>query len=165
MIPGAARNWSAVNTIQQSTLNKRQKMTTLPLINSINRSFSRFAFILVPLVVFACLVLPDTARAVIPPPDGGYPGGNTAKGQSALLSLTSGGYNTAIGFWSLRSDTTTSFNTGIGAGTLFANIGEQNTATGALALLSNTTGSLNTANGTSALFGNIAGFANTGHWR
>jgi hypothetical protein len=89
----------------------------------------------------------------------------TPQKDSALLSLTSGGYNTAIGFWSLRSDTTTSFNTGIGAGTLFANIGEQNTATGALALLSNTTGSLNTANGTSALFGNIAGFANTGHWR
>ena len=39
MIPGRARNWSAVNTIQQSTLNKRQKMTTLPLINSISRSF------------------------------------------------------------------------------------------------------------------------------
>jgi hypothetical protein len=84
MIPGAARNWSAVNTIQQSTLNKRQKMTTLPLINSINRSFSRFAFILVPLV-FACLVLPDTARAVIPPPDGGYPG-ETPQKDRALFS-------------------------------------------------------------------------------
>ena len=27
------------------------------------------------------------ARAVLPPPDGGYPGGNTAEGVSALASL------------------------------------------------------------------------------
>ena len=163
MIPGRARNWSAVNTIQQSTLNKRQKMTTLPLINSISRSF--------PVRFHSCparvRLLGATRHGAGSHSAAGWrlSWRNTAKGQSALLSLTSGGYNTAIGFWSLRSDTTTSFNTGIGAGTLFANIGEQNTATGALALLSNTTGSLNTANGTSALFGNIAGFANTGHWR
>ena len=30
-------------------------------------------------------VLPKT-HAVVPPPDGGYPGGNTAEGQSALLA-------------------------------------------------------------------------------
>ena len=41
-------------------------------------------------------------RAVVPAPDGGYPGGNTAEGQNALLSLTTGGVNTAIGFVSLR---------------------------------------------------------------
>jgi hypothetical protein len=29
-------------------------------------------------------------RAVVPPPDGGYPGGNTAEGQNALFSLTTG---------------------------------------------------------------------------
>ena len=48
----------------------------------------------------ARLHLPD-GHAVSPPPDGGYPGGNTAEGQSALLSLTSGTFNTAIGFLSL----------------------------------------------------------------
>src|SRR5438477_6752129 len=95
-------------------------------------------------------VLPKT-HAVIPAPDGGYPGGNTAEGQAALLSLTTGGFNTAVGFFSLRSDTTGQFNTAIGAGTLLANTADYNTATGAGALLSNNTGPLNTANGTLAL--------------
>jgi hypothetical protein len=92
-------------------------MITLRLIHSVGRSPSRLGLHLIPLAL-ACFALLNRAEAVSPPPDGGYPGGNTAKGQSALLSLTSGQYNTAIGFWSLRSDTTTSFNTGIGAGTL-----------------------------------------------
>ena len=30
------------------------------------------------------------SQAVSPPPDGGYPGNNTAEGQNALLSLTTG---------------------------------------------------------------------------
>jgi hypothetical protein len=87
------------------------------------------------------------AQAVSPAPDGGYPGGNTAEGQTALLSLTSGGFNTAVGFLSLRSNTTNSFNTAVGAGTLLANTADENTATGAGALLSNTTGDRNMANG------------------
>ena len=53
-------------------------------------------------------------QAVVPPPDGGYPGGNTAEGQNALLSLTTGGFNTGLGFLSLRSNTTGSFNTAVG---------------------------------------------------
>src|SRR5438105_10452617 len=89
---------------------------------------------------FACFALSPGARAVVPAPDGGYPGGNTAEGQSALLSLTTGGFNTAVGYLSLRSDTTGSFNTAVGAGTLFANTGDSNTAIGAAALLSNSTG-------------------------
>jgi hypothetical protein len=101
------------------------------------------------------------AFGVVPAPDGGYPGGNTAEGQAALLSLTTGGFNTAVGFLSLRSNTTNSFNTAIGAGALLANTAVQNTATGAGALLSNTAGEANTANGTFALFGNTIGGANT----
>jgi hypothetical protein len=104
--------------------------------------------------------LPDT-QAVTPPPDGGYPGGNTAEGQDALLDLTSGLYNTAVGLFSLRSNTTGGFNTAIGAGTLLFNTGEQNTATGAAALLSNTTGTSNTAMGEAALFSNTTGAFNT----
>ena len=113
------------------------------------------------LLVLGCLSLSPLAQAVVPAPDGGYPGGNTAEGQNALLSLTTGGYNTAIGYLSLRSDTTGSFNTAIGAGTLLANTADNNTATGAGALLRNTTGNANTANGTFALFSNTTGFANT----
>jgi Chaperone of endosialidase len=101
------------------------------------------------------------AQAVSPAPDGGYPGGNTAEGPNALLSLTTGAYNTAVGLFSLESNTTGKFNTAIGAGTLLANTADGNTATGAGALLSNTSGTVNTANGEFALFNNTTGGANT----
>ena len=112
-------------------------------------------------ILIACIGLSPHAQAVIPPPDGGYPGGNTAEGQTALFSLTTGGFNTAIGWLSLRSNSTGSFNTAIGAGTLFANTADNNTATGAGALLGNTTGLQNTANGAFALFSNTEGLYNT----
>jgi trimeric autotransporter adhesin len=118
--------------------------------------------------LIGCLGLLPKVEAVSPAPDGGYPGGNTAEGQAALLSLTTGGFNTAVGFFSLRSNTNDSFNTAIGAGALLANngdpssgFGEQNTATGFGALLSNTTGFDNTATGALALFNNTTGFSNT----
>jgi len=109
----------------------------------------------------ASYTLSPAVLAVTPPPDGGYPGGNTAEGQTALLHLTTGGFNTAVGFLSLRSDATGSFNTAIGAGALFANTADQNTAIGAGALLGDTTGDLNTAVGGFALLSNIGGAANT----
>jgi hypothetical protein len=71
------------------------------------------------------------AEAVVPPPDGGYLGGNTAEGQSALLSLTTGTFNTAVGWFALRSNTENGLNTAVGAGALFANISAVNTAIGA----------------------------------
>ena len=115
------------------------------------------------LITFAlvCFALVQNAQAVNPPPDGGYPGGNTAEGQAALLGLTAGAYNTAIGIYSLLSLTDGEFCTGVGAGTLLANTGEDNTATGAGALFSNTAGRFNTANGAFALFGNTTGSDNT----
>src|SRR5216684_2250914 len=98
-----------------------------------NRKNTTFTTIL---SAVACLALCSMAQAVSPPPDGGYPGGNTAEGQTALFSLTTGGYNTAVGFYSLRNDTTGGFNTAIGAGALLANwVAQNNTATGAGALL------------------------------
>src|SRR6266481_1483931 len=115
----------------------------------------------VALLAFGCFALSPTAQAVNPPPDGGYPGGNTAEGQDGLLSLTTGTYNTAIGFLSLWSNTAGSFNPAIGAGTLLFNTADQNTATGAAALLNNTMGSFNTADGEAALFFNTTGARNT----
>jgi Chaperone of endosialidase len=109
----------------------------------------------------SCFALSPMARAVLPAPDGGYPGGNTAEGQQALLSLTTGTYNTAVGFFGLESNSAGSFNTAVGAGALLANTAELNTATGAGALLSNTTGTQNTANGTFALLRNTTGNDNT----
>src|SRR6266481_3739353 len=121
---------------------KTKSMTTPDLRKSIGRSPLPLGFVLVPLALAWLALSPDpNAFAVSPAPDGEYPGGNTAEGQAALLSLTTGAFNTAVGFLSLRSDTTNNFNTAIGAGTLLANTGDQNTATGAGALLSNTTGS------------------------
>src|SRR6266540_3426494 len=110
--------------------------------------------------VLACFGLLPKAEAVVPAPDGGYPGGNTAEGQNALLSRTTGGFNTAVGWLSLRALTTGSYNTGVGAGTLVLNSGDENTATGAGALLLNTTGAQNTANGAFALFSNTTGIEN-----
>src|SRR6266511_6121804 len=101
------------------------------------------------------------ARAVNPPPDGGYPNFTTAEGTNALKNLTTGAANTAVGWFSLFGDTTASFNTGVGAGTLLFNNGDQNTAVGAATLLFNTIGLNNTAVGAAALSRNIDGNYNT----
>jgi hypothetical protein len=118
--------------------------------------------------VLACFGLLPKTLAVVPPPDGGYPGLNTAEGHNALFSLTTGVANTAMGWFSLFNNTDGSFNTGIGAGTLLFNIGDQstfegveNTAVGAAALLFNTTGTDNTATGVAALLNNTEGSNNT----
>jgi hypothetical protein len=115
------------------------------------------------LIVFllTCFALLSKMQAVSPPPDGDYAGGNTAEGQNALLSLTTGTYNTAIGLYSLLIDSTGKFNTGVGAGTLLLNTADENTAVGAGVLLSNTTGVDNAAIGTFSLFNNTTGSFNT----
>src|SRR5882724_457604 len=123
-----------------------------------------------PSVVFVLVwfAIAPLVRAVVPAPDGGYPGFNTAEGQNALSNLTTGVGNTAVGWFSLWSDTDGSYNTAVGAGTLLFNIGDQstgdgaqNTAIGTAALLNNTTGSFNMATGTFALFSNTTGEDNT----
>src|SRR6476620_9837664 len=68
----------------------------------------------------ACFALSPGAQAVNPPPDGGYSGNNTAEGQDALLSLTTGVNNTAVGWSSLKSNRNGQLNTAVGAGTLFS---------------------------------------------
>jgi len=62
--------------------------------------------------------LAQVAQAVSPPPDGGYPGANTAEGQEALLNLNTGDFNMAVGWLSIATLTTGQLNTAIGAGTL-----------------------------------------------
>ena len=136
------------------------KTTTSTISNSINDSLLRCAFILTPFVLMCVATLPG-ARAVSPAPDGGYPNGNTAEGQNALLHLTTGTFNTAIGLNSLESLRGGNFNTGVGAKTLLSNSAGQNTAIGFSALFKNTTGVGNTASGASALLSNTVGSANT----
>ena len=78
-------------------------------------SIQSFAAITFTLATFALLPI---AQAVVPPPDGGYPGANTAEGQNALLSLTTGTFNTAVGFFALKSNDLGNYNTAVGAGAL-----------------------------------------------
>ena len=115
-----------------------------------------------------CVALAPLAQAVVPPPDGGYPGFTTAEGQNALFSLTTGAANTAVGWFSLWGNATGEFNTATGAGALLFNNGDptageasENTAFGAAALLFNTTGAANTAVGAAALLNNTEGSLNT----
>ncbi|MEC8692643.1 MAG: hypothetical protein VXX46_02605, partial [Bacteroidota bacterium] len=71
---------------------------------------------------------------------------NTAMGDSALYSNTTGKDNTATGYRALNSNTTGSYNTANGNGALKRNTtGYYNTANGSGALQSNTTGNQNTA--------------------
>ena len=112
-------------------------------------------------LVLDCFALLSTSQALIPPPDGGYPGGNTAEGQDALFSLTTGTFNTAVGFLSGHAFTTGNLNTAVGAGALLLTHANENTATGAAALLNSSGGFGNTANGAFALFNDTDGDFNT----
>ncbi len=114
-------------------------------------------FLLIPqnLVFFS---ISPQKRAVSPPPDGGYPGFNTAEGQQALNFETTGVANTGLGWRALFSVGSASFNTGVGAGALVLNHGDgvdANTAVGVAALLLNGLnddgGSRNTGVGAAAL--------------
>ena len=104
-----------------------------------------------------------TARAVNPPPDGGYPNRNTAEGTDALFSLNIdlGLDNTALGYDALYLNTNGYGNTGAGSYALYSNNGIYNTGLGFDALYNNTSGGYNTACGTGALFNNNTGHDNT----
>src|SRR6476469_3933388 len=104
----------------------------------INNLCLRSAFILI------ALALVQRAEAVSPPPDGGYPVNNTAEGDFALFSLTTGVGNTAIGNAALAANPTGRDNTATGNFALQFNTTRDNTATGSNALRFNTTGSDNT---------------------
>jgi len=140
------------------------KTITLPFRNSIKRSCRHCGTVAAFLVLLAlaCFALLPTARAVDPPPDGGYPNENTAEGEDALFSLTTGVNNTAIGFHALYTNTTGNANTATGNVALSNNTdGFQNTATGSFALQFNTTGWNNTATGHQTLLNNTIGDDNT----
>ena len=109
------------------------------------------------LVAVACFGFSPMAHALLPPPppDGGYPNGNTAEGTNALFNVTSGSANTAIGFQALHENTIGINNTAIGNAALHENrTGGSNTATGLSALRNNRSGGNNTANGAFALSDN-----------
>jgi hypothetical protein len=93
---------------------------------------------------------------------GGNIASNTAVGDSALGSNTTGIGNAAVGYRSLDSNTTGSNNTALGYAALYLNtIGINNTSVGFQALELNTTGNNNTAVGFQALELNTTGNNNT----
>src|SRR5207245_5920585 len=139
VVPGSARNWIAITQLTIQHKKETKKMTTLSKRNSIGRSPLRGSFLL-SAVALACFVLSPTGQAKVKP-DGDLGNGNTAEGEGALFSLTTGLDNTAMGFGALNSNTTGNFNT----------------ANGTEALVSNTTGNFNTANGVDALINNTTG--------
>jgi len=130
--------------------------------NNVTKSLNtKLSFFIIPLML-AGFALSPLAQAVLPPPDGGYDGDNTAEGTDALFSLTTGTENTAIGFDALVSNTSGDSNTATGSIALESNTtGVRNTANGFAALSSNTTGERNTATGRAALAFNTTGNNNT----
>lgn len=119
----------------------------------------------------------------MPPPGGGYPGYNTAAGQNALFSLTTGVGNAALGGYTLYTETTGNGNTGVGLNALrnsadgnyntavgldafYAYHGDSSCAFGAFALFANSIGvnnafgygalASNTTPGENCAFGNLA---------
>src|SRR5205807_8110401 len=135
------------------------KTTNLVLKNLIRPAIAGRGFLLLTLAL-TCLALSSSAFAVSPAPDAGYAGDNTAEGDFALQSLTSGATNTAVGHAALYSDTIGSGNTVTGYQALFSNIsGGANTAIGFEALYSNSADD-NTATGIYALTNNTNGTSN-----
>jgi hypothetical protein len=123
----------------------------------------RRGLFLIPLVLaLAGLAFLPTARALRPPPDGGYPNETTAEGDGALSSLTTGEGNTGLGSNALNANTTGNNNTATGTNALRFHItGDHNTATGRAALAINADGEANTATGRAAMGNGTTGSNNT----
>jgi uncharacterized coiled-coil protein SlyX len=159
MVPGSARNWIAAHAAQQPQPQQKMKPknTTTP---HLRKSTGPVAFAArFSSLAFACFALSPMVQAVSPAPDGGYPNENTAEGDFALNSLTSGSLNTALGFQALLNNTTGTQNTANGVNALFSNTtGSNNTANGINALLVNKTGNGNIAEGDGALGSNTGSF-------
>jgi trimeric autotransporter adhesin len=154
-------------------------MKTHPKNNAAKPVNTKLSFYLIPVILVGLALFPTAHAQLSPPPDGGYPGQNTAEGTDALFSLTTGTDNTALGLNALYSNTTGGENTATGSTALISNTtgirntangfaalqsnttGERNTATGRAALANNTTGTYNTADGHSAMFFNTIGIRNT----
>src|SRR5882724_6531056 len=105
---------------------KVKNMTTLHFNKTIGRSLSwRCGFVLVPLALVCFALVQNTqAQLPAPSPDGGYPGGNTAEGNNALLNVNTavGINNTAVGANALRDNTTGFYNVAVGSGALANNV-------------------------------------------
>jgi hypothetical protein len=105
------------------------------------------SLLFVPLLI-SCALLPQVQAT---PDPGSVDPFNTADGDHALFSNTTGLANAAFGWYALFANTDGSNNTAAGAAALDLNNGVDNTDVGTAALLLNTTGGDNTAVGVAAL--------------
>jgi hypothetical protein len=91
------KNTFPVYTSSKNKMNNQPKETVVKPMDTLIRTISgRSLLRFIPAAVtFACFSLAPLTEAVVPAPDGGYPGGNTAEGQAALASLdtSAGAYN------------------------------------------------------------------------
>jgi hypothetical protein len=127
--------------------------------NSRKRRPLRCGVLLIALVLAWFMVAPQ-ARAVCQ--EACLTGDNTAFGEDALISNTTGTDNVGLGHDALSSNTSGVNNTGTGDDALSANLtGFNNTANGWHALDSNTIGVKNTGIACDALSGNTTGSNNT----
>ena len=112
-------------------------------------------------LALACFTLSPPLKAADCPTECGS-NGNTAVGNNALNSVTTGINNTAVGTGALTADTAGAYNAAIGNGALESNTtGQQNMAIGAEALANNVVGNFNMGIGFRALFMNT-GSRNSG---
>jgi uncharacterized coiled-coil protein SlyX len=135
-VPRELEGGSRVHKAQSNQINKKMKT----LIGSINRSPLRCGFFTVAIaLVWFALSPPLKAQC---PSECGAQGGNTAVGNNALDSLTTGINNTAVGTDALTSNADGAYNVAIGRGALSANV----------------SGNFNMAIGTEALRDNLSNF-------
>ena len=159
---------------------KIKNMATSQLRNSILLVHFSGCGLLFASLLLTCLALPQKTQAVVPAPNGGYPGFNHGRRYHALKSLTTGVGNAAIGWYSLFKQHGRKLQHCCRCGTLLFNTGDQssghgtqntavvrrrfylippalnNIAVGSQALFSNTYNSFNTALGAQALLNNTA---------
>ena len=135
-------------------------------VNSTRQTLYRHARIMLGVAATTCLIS-SAFGGLNPPPDGGYPGQNTATGTLAMDNMPASGYgqnNTAIGYSALVNNSSGTSNAALGANALRSNTtGGGNTANGMASLYSNTIGSLNTGSGFQALYYNTTGYDNVAH--
>ena len=132
--------------------------------NYLKRVMPSLSSVVFVLVWFA---IAPVVRAVVPAPDGGYPGFNTAEGVNALFNLTTGVGNTAVGWFSLWGNADGTYNTAARRRDAPFQHRKQIEAVKycrwhGSAFEFNTTGSFNTAIGTAALVNNTEGVAKHG---
>src|SRR5213076_743244 len=119
------RSSHKINPGERKKVNNMKIIT--PLVrNSMKRSRRPAVAGLLTALVLTCFALLPRVQAVVPAPDGGYAGQNTAEGTQALFSLTTGIFNTADGFHALFHDTGGNYNTAIGGQALASDLGGSN---------------------------------------